>query len=113
MGKLELEILRKIIENRFGLSVDFGEGKVIYKETIAEPVVGIGHFEPLRHYAEVHILMEPLPPGSGLAFESSVSEDVLDKNRQKLILSHLAERSHPGVIMGAPVTDIKVEPFTT
>lgn len=107
MGKLELEILRKIIENRFGLSVDFGEGKVIYKETIAEPVVGIGHFEPLRHYAEVHILMEPLSPGSGLVFESSVSEDVLDKNRQKLILSHLAERSHPGVITGAPVTDIK------
>lgn len=108
MGKLELEILRKIIENRFGLSVDFGEGKVIYKETLAEPVVGIGHFEPLRHYAEVHILMELLPPGSGLVFESSVSEDVLDKSRQKLILSHLAERSHPGVITGAPVTDIKM-----
>lgn len=108
MGKLELEILQKIIEKRFDLIVSFGEGKILYKETIAEPALGIGHFEPLKHYAEVHLLMEPLPEGSGLVLCSSVSEDVLDRNWQRLILSHLNERKHPGVIIGAPITDMKI-----
>lgn len=85
MGKLELEILQKIIEKRFDLIVSFGEGKILYKETIAEPALGIGHFEPLKHDAEVHLLMEPLPEGSGLVLCSSVSEDVLDRNWQRLI----------------------------
>ena len=108
MGHLELEILQHLIQKRFNITVAFGEGKIIYKETIEEPVIGIGHFEPLKHYAEVHLLMEPLPYGSGLVFESSVSEDVLDTNWQRLILTHLKERRHPGVLTGSDITDMKI-----
>lgn len=108
MGRLELEILQDIIQKRFNMAVKFGDGKIIYKETIEEPVMGIGHFEPLRHYAEVHLMMEPLPCGSGLVFESSVSEDMLDRSRQRLILTHLEERHHPGVLTGSDITDIKI-----
>ncbi len=108
MGRLELEILQKIIEKRFKIKVAFDEGRIIYKETIEEPVVGIGHFEPLRHYAEVHLLMEPLPAGSGLVFDSDVSEDILDRNWQRLILTHLKERHHPGVLTGSDITDMKI-----
>ena len=108
MGTLELEILRRIIKERFDLDVDFDNGTVIYKETVKAPVTGIGHFEPLRHYAEVHLRLEPLPRGSGMVFDSEVSEDVLDGNWQRLILTHLAEREHPGVLTGSPVTDMKI-----
>ncbi len=108
MGSLELEILERVIREKLGIKVTFGEGSVIYKETIAEPVIGIGHFEPLRHYAEVHLLMEPLPAGSGIVAETAVSEDKLDRNWQRLILSHILERSHPGVLIGAPVTDMRI-----
>lgn len=108
MGRLELEILQHIIEERFDMHVEFGGGSVIYKETIAAPVIGIGHFEPLKHYAEVHLLMEPLPRGSGMVFDSMVSEDQLGRNWQRLIMSHLKEREHAGVLTGSPVTDMKI-----
>lgn len=107
-GSLELEILQRLIKDRLNLDVAFDSGSVIYKETIAEPVVGIGHFEPLRHYAEVHLLMEPLPAGSGLIFDTMVSEDVLDRNWQRLIFTHLQEREHCGVLTGSPITDMKI-----
>jgi small GTP-binding protein len=108
MGKLELEILQHIIKDRFELNVEFGEGSIIYKETIKEAVIGIGHFEPLRHYAEVQLLMEPLPVGSGIVFDTLAKEDELDRNLQRLILSHLKEREHIGVLIGAPITDMKI-----
>ena len=108
MGELALEILQHIISERFGIPVSFGEGTPVYKETISEPVIGIGHFEPLRHYAEVHLLMEPGPRGSGLVFDTICSEDKLDRNWQRLILTHLAERPHPGVLIGADITDMKI-----
>lgn len=108
MGELALEILQHIISERFGIHVAFGEGTPVYKETISGPVIGIGHFEPLRHYAEVHLLMEPLPRGSGLVFDTLCSEDKLDRNWQRLILTHLAERRHPGVLTGADITDMKI-----
>lgn len=108
MGKVQLEILKDIIEERFGMEVDFGAGSIVYKETIASAVEGVGHFEPLRHYAEVHLLMEPLPEGSGLVFDSSVSGDELDLNWQRLILTHLGEREHPGVLTGAAITDMRI-----
>ncbi len=108
MGEVQLEILKSLMEGRFGLSVDFGPGSIVYKETITTTVEGVGHFEPLRHYAEVHLLLEPGAPGSGLVFESRCSEDVLDRNWQRLILTHLQERSHPGVLMGADITDMKI-----
>ena len=108
MGEVQLDILKRMILERFGLSVGFGPGKIVYKETIAAPVEGIGHFEPLRHYAEVHLLMEPLPRGSGLQFATMCSEDVLDRNWQRLILTHLAEREHPGVLTGSAITDLKI-----
>lgn len=108
MGELGLEILQSQIKRRFDLDVTFGSGSLIYKETIAEPVVGIGHFEPLRHYAEVHLLIEPGQAGSGIVIESRVSQDKLDTNWQRLIWTHLEERVHPGVLVGAGLTDVKV-----
>lgn len=108
MGELEQEILKNQIKERFDENIDFGEGSIIYKETIAEPVIGIGHFEPLRHYAEVQLLMEPLPEGSGLVFDSLCSEDKLDRNWQRLIMTHLMERVHPGVLTGSEITDMKI-----
>ena len=108
MGQVQLEILRSVIGERFGLEVEFGTGSIVYRETIAAPVEGIGHFEPLRHYAEVHLLMEPLPRGSGLKFATAVPTDRLDLNWQRLILTHLAEKDHPGVLTGSPITDMKL-----
>lgn len=107
MGEIQGEILKKVTEERFGRKIDFGEEKILYRETITKTAEGVGHFEPLRHYAEAHILMEPLPAGSGVIFDTACSEDELDRNWQNLILTHLAERQHPGVLTGAPVTDIK------
>ena len=108
MGELEQEILKNQIKERFAENIDFGEGSIIYKETIAQPVIGIGHFEPLRHYAEVQLLMEPLPEGSGLVFDSLCSEDKLDRNWQRLIMTHLMERVHPGVLTGSEITEMKI-----
>ena len=95
MGEVQTEILKKLIWDRFHVAVEFGTGNIVYKETIAQPVEGVGHFEPLRHYAEVHLLLEPGERGSGLQFFTACSEDVLDKNWQRLILTHLEEREHP------------------
>lgn len=108
MGEVQTEVLHHMIFERFGIAVEFGAGNIVYKETIAEPVIGIGHFEPLRHYAEVHLLMEPGEPGSGLQFETACSEDVLDRNWQRLILTHLAEKQHIGVLTGSEITDMKI-----
>ncbi len=108
MGEVQMEILKNLLHERFGLAVTFGEGNIVYKETIASRTEGVGHFEPLRHYAEVHLLLEPLPAGSGVVFAADCSEDVLSKNWQRLILTHLAEREHIGVLTGAALTDIKI-----
>ncbi len=108
MGKVQLEVLRQVIAERFSMDIAFDSGRIFYKETIADTVEGIGHFEPLRHYAEVHILMEPLPEGSGLVFDSSCPTDVLDGNFQRLIRTHLEEKTHLGVLTGAPITDMKL-----
>lgn len=108
MGQVQLQVLTQIIKDRFGYLISFGMGRIIYKETLAEPVMGVGHFEPLRHYAEVHLLMEPLEPGSGMQFDTICSEDVLDKNWQRLILTHLEEKEYWGVLTGAPITDMKI-----
>ena len=91
-----------------GVDVEFGSGSIVYKETIQSPVEGVGHFEPLRHYAEVHLLLEPGEPGSGLAFDTACSEDVLDRNWQRLVLTHLEEKEHIGVLTGSPITDMKI-----
>ncbi len=108
MGKVQLEVLRSIIARRFGLEVTFADRRIYYKETIASTVEGVGHFEPLRHYAEVHLLLEPLPAGSGLVFDSLCSTDVLDLGYQHLILTHLAEKPHLGILTGSPITDVKI-----
>ena len=108
MGAIQLEVLTERIKTRFGYEVSFGTGAVAYKETIAAPVEGVGHYEPLRHYAEVHLILEPLERGSGLVFDTSVREDDLDKNWQRLILTHLAEKQHIGVLTGSPLTDMKI-----
>lgn len=108
MGEIQLEILKSVIRERFGFEVDFSEGSISYRETIASPVEGIGHYEPLRHYAEVHLLMEPLESGSGLRFVTDCREDKLDRNWQRLILTHLAEKKHLGVLTGSPITDMKI-----
>ena len=108
MGEVQMEILQRMIADRLGMQVSFGQGSVVYLETIAAPVIGIGHFEPLRHYAEVHLLLEPGEPGSGLSLATACSTDSLALNWQRLILTHLAERSHPGVLTGSPITDIKI-----
>ena len=108
MGELEQEILKTSIKERFDEEIEFGQGSIIYKETIAGPVIGIGHYEPLRHYAEVQLLMEPLPEGSGLVFDSICSEDSLDRNWQRLIMTHLKEKAHLGVLTGGEITDMKI-----
>ena len=112
MGEVQLEILTRVIAERFGVAVTFDEGSIVYKETIATPAVGIGHFEPLRHYAEVHLLLEPGERGSGLQFATACPADTLDINWQRLILTHLAEKTHVGVLTGAPITDIKITLLT-
>lgn len=108
MGEVQLEVLQSIVKERFDLEVEFGEGAILYRETIRNTVEGVGHFEPLRHYAEVHLLLEPLPEGSGLVFAADCSEDKLDLNWQRLVLTHLAEKEFPGVLTGSPVTDLKI-----
>ncbi len=108
MGRVQTEILKSLIRERFDTEVSFSSGRVLYRETIRSAVEGVGHFEPLRHYAEVHLILEPLPAGHGLVVCSSCAEDELDRNWQRLILSHLAERRHPGVLTGAPITDMKI-----
>ncbi len=108
MGEIQLEILKSIISERFGMEVEFGQGSIAYKETIAAPVEGVGHYEPLKHYAEVHLILEPLERGSGLKFETDCREDSLDKNWQRLILTHLEEKAHAGVLTGSPITDMKI-----
>lgn len=108
MGEIQMEVLQSLIQERFQTWVEFGARNVIYKETILEPTEGVGHFEPLRHYAEVHLLLEPGEPGSGLAFSTAASEDDLDRNWQRLVLTHLKEREHPGVLTGSPITDMKI-----
>lgn len=108
MGEVQLEVLKTLIYERFGVEVEFGQGNILYKETIQNTVEGVGHFEPLRHYAEVHLLLEPGEPGSGVQCMSVCSEDVLDRNWQRLILTHLMETEHRGVLTGAPITDIRI-----
>ena len=108
MGEVQMEILKVLIRERFGLEIAFGKGRIVYKETIADTVEGVGHFEPLRHYAEVHLLLEPGEPGSGLQFETDCSEDILVRNWQRLILTHLEEKQHRGVLTGSAITDMKI-----
>lgn len=108
MGEVQTEILKNIIADRYGIQAEFEMGGIVYKETISKPIVGIGHYEPLKHYAEVHLLMEPLPPGSGLAFAADCREEVLDKSWQRLILTHLEEKTHIGILTGSPITDMKI-----
>ena len=108
MGEVQIEILKSLIAERFDVEVEFGEGNIVYKETIAEKVEGNGHYEPLRHYAEVRLLLEPAERGSGLTFATDVSEDILDKNWQRLILTHLEEKTHKGVLTGSDITDMKI-----
>ena len=108
MGAVQIEILQSLIQSRFGVEAAFDAGRIVYKETIADTVEGVGHFEPLRHYAEVHLLLEPGEPGSGLQFEAECSEDLLSKNWQRLILTHLEEKAHKGVLTGSAITDIKI-----
>ena len=108
MGEVQIEILKSLIAERFHTEVEFGTGNIVYKETITEPVIGIGHFEPLRHYAEVHLLLEPLERGSGLEFATNCSEDELDRNWQRLVLTHLEERRHKGVLTGSEITDMRI-----
>ena len=108
MGEVQIEILKSLIWDRFKVRVEFGTGRVVYKESIEEPVEGVGHFEPLRHYAEVHLLLEPGERGSGLQFFSDCNEDVLARNWQRLILTHLEEKEHRGVLTGSAITDMKI-----
>ena len=108
MGEIQLEVLRSLLAERFGLEVEFGPGGILYKETITEPMEGVSHYEPLRHYAEVHLKLEPLPRGSGMQFAADCREEVLDKNWQRLVLTHLEEKQHLGVLTGSPLTDVKI-----
>ena len=108
MGEVQLEILQNLLTTRFGIEAGFDEGGILYKETLTAPVEGFGHYEPLRHYAEVHLLLEPAPRGSGIQLAAACRPDTLDGNWQRLILTHLAERTHPGVLTGAPLTDVKI-----
>lgn len=108
MGEIQMEILKSLILERFGISVRFGERSIVYKETIKNTVEGVGHFEPLRHYAEVHLLLEPGEPGSGMTYGTACSEDILNKNWQRLVLTHLEEREHRGVLTGSPITDMRI-----
>lgn len=108
MGEVQTDVLKSLIKERYDVLVNFGNGKIVYKETIKNTVEGVGHFEPLRHYAEVHLLLEPLERGSGLQFLADCSEDVLDRNWQRLVLTHLEEKEHPGVLTGSPITDMRI-----
>lgn len=108
MGEVQGEILKNLVSQRFDIEIGYGSETIIYRETVAEKVEGVGHFEPLRHYAEVHLILEPLPQGSGMVFETNCSEDLLSRNWQRLILSHLAEKPHHGVLTGSEITDIKI-----
>ena len=108
MGEVQIEVLKSMILSRYSVDVEFGSGSIVYRETITKAVEGVGHFEPMRHYAEVHLLLEPLPPGSGIVIDTDCSEDVLDRNWQRLILTHLGERRHPGVLTGSEITDMKL-----
>ncbi len=108
MGEIQLEVLKSIVKSRFGMDISFSQGNVLYKETIKNTVEGVGHFEPLRHYAEVHLLLEPLKNGTGLVFDTLCSEDKLDKNWQRLVMTHLTEKTHLGVLTASPITDIKI-----
>jgi translation elongation factor EF-G len=108
MGRVQAEIFKSVVQERFDTAVELDAGRVLYRETIKNTVEGVGHFEPLRHYAEVHLLLEPLPAGSGLSFDSICPEDALDRNWQRLILTHLAEKQHRGVLTGAPITDMRI-----
>ena len=108
MGEIQLEVLKSLLAERYGLEVSFGPGGILYKETITEAIEGVGHYEPLRHYAEVHLKLEPLPRGSGMQFAADCREEVLDKNWQRLVLTHLEEKQHLGVLIGAPLTDVKI-----
>ena len=112
MGEIQKSILTRLIADRFGVAVEFGPGNIVYKETIEAPVEGVGHFEPLRHYAEVHLLLEPLERGAGLEFATVCPEDVLDRNWQRLIYTHLTEKTHPGVLTGSPITDVRLTILT-
>ncbi len=112
MGQVQMEVLKSLVKERYGVDISFDTGNIVYKETILEPVEGVGHFEPLRHYAEVHLLLEPAEPGSGLQFVASCSEDVLDRNWQRLILTHLEEKRHVGVLAGAEITDMRITLIT-
>ncbi len=108
MGEIQLEVLKSLLAERYGLDVSFGPGGILYKETITEAIEGVGHYEPLRHYAEVHLKLEPLPRGSGLQFAADCRGEVLDKNWQRLVLTHLEEKQHLGVLTGSPLTDVKI-----
>ena len=108
MGKVQIEVLRRLVADRFGWEIGVNGGRILYRETIAAPVEGVGHFEPLRHYAEVHLLLQPLERGAGLVFDTACSEDALDRNWQRLILTHLEEKRHRGVLTGSPITDMKI-----
>ena len=112
MGEVQLQVLKRNMQDRFNISIEFGEGRVVYKETIDTAVEGVGHFEPLRHYAEVHLLLQPAERGSGMHFDSVCSEDILAKNWQRLILTHLKEKIHRGVLTGSPLTDVKISILT-
>ncbi|MCQ2597768.1 MAG: TetM/TetW/TetO/TetS family tetracycline resistance ribosomal protection protein [Treponema sp.] len=109
MGQVQTEVIKELLQERHKIEIEFGEGRIAYKETILEPVIGVGHYEPLRHYAEVHLKMSPLPRGSGLRFVSKISVDELDTNWQRLILTHLEEKNHVGVLTGSPITDMEIE----
>ena len=108
MGKVQTEVLKSLVKERFDVDIQLDTGRILYKETIANTVEGVGHFEPLRHYAEVHLILEPLPRGSGIVLDSVCSEDLLDRNWQRLILTHLQEKPHLGVLTGSPITDVKI-----
>ena len=112
MGAVQLEVIQQMMHDRFGLDVTFGPGSILYKETIAAPIEGVGHFEPLRHYAETHVLLEPLPQDAGMAYATVCSEDVLDRNWQRLIMQHFQEREHLGVLTGSPITDMRITLLT-
>ena len=112
MGEVQLEVLSRLMERRFGAQVSFGPGRIVYLETVAAPAEGVGHFEPLRHYAEVHLLLEPLERGAGLVLDTACDQNVLDRNWQRLILTHLMEKEHRGVLTGAPITDMKITLLT-
>lgn len=109
MGQVQTEVVTQLLQDRHNISLSFADERIAYKETIEEPVIGVGHYEPLRHYAEVHLRLSPLPPGSGMQYESNLSVDVLDTNWQRLIMTHLQEKTHLGVLTGSPITDIKIE----